>query len=402
MSLFPDSRLSRRGVTGLAGLAATSAAVPFLDITSAPPASALLQPRDRDGRYRLRRDAGSPVAALDLPVAALPGLTRSRGGTRTPVIQTSEFSLCGVTWRSGGGAVRARFRSVGGGWSAWRTLPTLHDLPDLDSVDAARMPQATELTWVGRSDAVQLELAGDPQAPVLALIEPGRRDEDTVELAEVQPRDAALERSARSVVAVPRPPMRTRKQWGANPDWVSGRVTKDPQLRCVHIHHTVNSNGYGRGDVAGLIRAMQRYHTRNLGWSDIGYNFLVDRFGRIWVGRRGGIYPIVRGAHTLGFNHNSMGVSVIGNFESARPNDAICAAIRDLAAWKLARFGRNPLGEIAMISTGSDRFPRGRKVRLPVIDGHRDTNQTACPGRYLYAQLPRIRRATARRINRFR
>jgi hypothetical protein len=160
----------------------------------------------------------------------------------------------------------------------------------------------------------------------------------------------------------------------------------------VHVHHTVNSNTYSRQDVPGLIRGMYRYHTHNLGWSDIGYNFLVDRFGRIWVGRAGGPRRPVRGAHTLGFNSTSCGVSVIGNFETTRPNDRVLDSVAALAAWKLDRYGRNPRGHIRVTSEGSDNYPAGHRVRLPVIDGHRDTNDTACPGRYLYDALPRIRR----------
>ncbi len=169
------------------------------------------------------------------------------------------------------------------------------------------------------------------------------------------------------------------------------------------MHHTVNSNAYSRGDVPGMIRGMYRYHTNNLGWADIGYNFLVDRFGRIWVGRKHSTWTgksMIQGAHTLGFNHASVGVSVIGNFESGRPNKKILNAVARLAAWKLDAFGRHPLEKISIRSTGSDRYRAGKKVKLPVIDGHRDTNDTACPGSYLYQKLPVIRRRTARRINR--
>ena len=42
-----------------------------------------------------------------------------------------------------------------------------------------------------------------------------------------------------------------------------------------------------------------------------------------------------------------------------------------------------------MWSEGSDRFRLGRTVTLPTIDGHRDTNDTACPGRHLYPASPR-------------
>ena len=146
------------------------------------------------------------------------------------------------------------------------------------------------------------------------------------------------------------------------------------------MHHTVTANDYRRSDVAGLIRGMYRYHTASLGWSDLGYNFLVDRFGRSWVGRAGGPARRVRGAHTLGFNNTSTGISVIGNFEDAAPTTEVINAIVRLAAWKLDREGGVPSGTVRVRSQGSDRYPAGTTPRLPVIDGHRDTNQTACPG----------------------
>ncbi len=102
----------------------------------------------------------------------------------------------------------------------------------------------------------------------------------------------------------------------------------------------------------------------------------------------------MRGAHTLGFNATSCGVSVIGNFDQTKPTDAILAALAQVAAWKLSRYGRDPLGTIKVVSEGSDKFARNRTVTLPVIDGHRDTNDTACPGSNLYARLDDLRAAT--------
>jgi hypothetical protein len=109
----------------------------------------------------------------------------------------------------------------------------------------------------------------------------------------------------------------------------------------------------------------------------------------------------VRGAHTLGFNNTSTGISVIGNFEQHQPGDQVVTAIVRLAAWKLDRYHREPSGTTRVYSHGSDRFAEGRTVTLPVIDGHRDTNQTACPGQDLYDLLPEIRRRTQSRVDRY-
>jgi hypothetical protein len=134
---------------------------------------------------------------------------------------------------------------------------------------------------------------------------------------------------------------------------------------------------------------------------DLGKDDLDGWKVRTWVGRAGGAGRKVRGAHTLGFNNTSTGVSVIGNFESGPAPRAVLAAIARVAAWKLDRNDGNPSGSVRVTSQGSDLYPAGARPRLPVIDGHRDTNQTACPGRFLYDQLPGIRRRTQRRMDRF-
>ena len=98
----------------------------------------------------------------------------------------------------------------------------------------------------------------------------------------------------------------------------------------------------------------------NLGWSDIGYNFLVDRFGRIWTGRAGGAAKAVRGAHTLGFNATSAGISVIGNLDLVAPSSAVLDAIAQVAAWKLSRYGHRASETATVVSEGSDKFRAGQ------------------------------------------
>ncbi|TYL45430.1 hypothetical protein FXB39_18260 [Nocardioides sp. BGMRC 2183] len=390
----------------LAGIAAVAAAAPVIALVpqaghAAPGRGPATTPR----RLRLQREPGSPVSALDVPLdvdSVANARTVAGGALRTPVLETTtSFSMLGVTWRSGEGRVRARARRVGGDWSGWRELPALHDGPDPDSAEGRRTPPATHPVWFGACDAVQVEISGGARRPVLALIDPGSRREDRVTAG----REVVAEEDGTAQKAggkVKQPKILTRKVWGANDKLRNGKPDRIGTVKQVHVHHTVNSNDYARKDVPGMIRGMYRYHTNNLGWADLGYNFLVDRFGRIWVGRKGSIRTgknMVQGAHTLGFNHASVGISVIGNFESGKPNKNILWAVARVASWKLDAFGRDPLGKVTIKSTGSDKYGAGKKVKLRVIDGHRDTNDTACPGRYLYAALPNIRRRAARRIN---
>ncbi len=208
-------------------------------------------------------------------------------------------------------------------------------------------------------------------------------------------------RQGKSPTHAPRPQLRGRRAWGADPRLRDGSATFNRTIQQVHLHHTASSNRYTAGQVPGILRGIYRYHTVNLGWSDIGYNFLVDRFGRTWVGRAGGAKRSVRGAHTLGFNSTSTGIAVLGNYEVTRPSRKVRAALVHLMAWKLDRYDRHPAQRVLVYSHGSDKQPAGRKYRLPTIDGHRDTNATACPGEKLYDRLRGLRKRTGDRVRRF-
>ncbi|MGH8969758.1 MAG: N-acetylmuramoyl-L-alanine amidase, partial [Actinomycetes bacterium] len=145
--------------------------------------------------------------------------------------------------------------------------------------------------------------------------------------------------------------------------------------------------------VPRIIRGIYAYHTKSNGWSDVGYNFLVDRFGRLWEGRYGGISRAVIGAHSGGFNENTFGVSAIGNFDSAGAPAAMVDSIARLMAWKLSLHYRNPTGKTTLTSAGggTSRYGAGTKVVKNVISAHRNVGYTACPGKYLYARMSTIR-----------
>ena len=360
-------------------------------VLTAPPAASVDERVDPPRTLRLAPERDGGVAALDVPLRA-EFEPAARGRYRTSQIGASRFSMVGFTWPAGEARLRLRVRADGR-WGSWQHAEAMPDIPDPASAEGRRARSGTELVWVGGSDAVQVESARAPVRGLqMTLIEPGA--EPALEVSRTAPQKAKPGKA-------PRPDLRSRRAWGANERWRSGSPRYNRTIQQVHVHHTVNSNSYKRTDVPGLIRGMYRYHTKNLGWSDIGYNFLVDRFGRAWVGRAGGPGRAVRGAHTLGFNSTSTGVAVIGNFEVATQAKVVETALVRLAAWKLDRYGRNPKGTVKVFSHGSDRFPPGRSVRLPAIDGHRDTNETACPGTHLYQRLPNVRRRAAQRVANF-
>ena len=348
------------------------------------------QDGSRGSRLLLQADAASGVGILERDLRGL-GLERSGPATwTTPELDTSLVTMVGFTWRDGVRPPRilVRFRTRGG-WSLWRPAPILRDLPDPSSGEgvgkAGTIPVVAD-----PSDGIQVQVSGSlPPELSLTLIHAGRIDGDARLAAETS------RSSARAATGVVMPSVYTRAQWGANESWRDGPPRYNSTILQAHVHHSASGNGYAQADVPGLIRSFYKYHTHSLGWSDIAYNFLVDSYGSIWEGRYGGMDQPVRGAHTLGFNASSTGICVIGNLDTAGPTQPALDSLARIAAWKLSLYGRDPQGWTQVRSEGSDKFPNGRDVTLPVIDGHRDTNDTACPGRNLYAQLPAVRSAAA-------
>src|SRR6185369_1940954 len=108
-----------------------------------------------------------------------------------------------------------------------------------------------------------------------------------------------------------------------------------PAIQLAIVHHTAGANSYTRSQSAAIVRAIEIYHVKGNGWNDIGYNFLVDKYGQIFEGRYGGITRNVVGAHAQGFNTGSTGIALIGNYQSGTPTAVQLAALEKLIAWRL-------------------------------------------------------------------
>ncbi|MFD8736913.1 peptidoglycan recognition protein [Streptomyces sp. NPDC059618] len=194
----------------------------------------------------------------------------------------------------------------------------------------------------------------------------------------------------------PRPAIITRRGWGANENLRERGFLYTKSVKAAFVHHTASGNKYSCSQAPSVIRSIYRYHVVSSGWRDIGYNFLIDKCGNIYEGRAGGVAKAVMGAHTRGFNTNSMGIAVIGSFGSTKPTDAALKAISRLTAWKLGLYGADPRGKTYLKSAGGNLYRKGKNVRLNVISGHRDGFATECPGRLLYGKLGTARTTAAR------
>jgi hypothetical protein len=193
-----------------------------------------------------------------------------------------------------------------------------------------------------------------------------------------------------------RPAVVGRAAWHADQSAVRPGLVYDDSVKAVFVHHTDNPNDYDCAkDVPAMLLALEQRHIA-LGWDDLGYNFVVDRCGGIYEGRTGSIDRDVRGAHTEGFNTDTIGIAALGNFGPGQPvPEAMLRSIAEVVAWKLDP-GESPLGKVRLTSSNDgSRFPKGTTVSVNAVSGHRDVYETDCPGQALYDALPWIRKAAA-------
>jgi hypothetical protein len=325
-----------------------------------------------------------------LPARNAPGATGWRSGVvRAP----KRFDLVGLTWRAPHALhARIRVRSASGRWSRWTAMGDDH-----------AGGSGTEPVWAGGADAYELRLSRRPRglrahfvnatgtATAAARLTTGLR-------RAVHGAVAALAGTpARAQGAPGAPAIIPREAWGA--DQCPPRAA--PAYGTVQlgvVHHTVDANDYSPQDSAAIVLAICRYHRNTNGWRDIGYNFLVDRYGQIFEGRAGGIDQPVIGAQAQGYNGVSTGVANIGTFSAVAQTPEAVHATAQLLAWKLSLHGVPVTGRVTVTSAGgpANRYPAGRAVTVERISGHRDFDSTACPGDALFAQLSEIRREAAR------
>jgi hypothetical protein len=316
---------------------------------------------------------GGNVTAVEIPLHGARALAETA--------RTTRFTLVGVHWRGPGG-VSFRTHAVGGRWSSWRPAAPEDDAPDSDSPEARARPgwHIGSPWWVGVCDRLEIRTSGRVARARAYLVW-----------------SPVVEVPLRTPAATQRPPIVPRLSWGADESIRRAPPRYAPSLRFAIVHHTAGRNGYTRAEAPAIVKGIQLYHVKGNGWNDIGYNFLVDRFGTIYEGRFGGVDRNVVGAHALGFNTGSVGAAVLGTYGSAPPSGAAQDGVAKLLAWRLDLAHVDPASMLTVVSGGSERYASGMPVTLRAVSGHRDTGLTECPGDAFYRRLDAIA-AAAREI----
>ena len=375
--------LVRRG--RVVAMASVLAVAPM--VTGFPVVSSQAHPHAVASHVRRVGFVASSVAALRTArdatgsVGSAPGspdpVASARAAAVTPVQDVAgAVTVVGVTWPKGGVSAGGQFqiRTLSGAtWSQWQQLTV---------IDGGRDGTATAGTdpyvVTGASKYEVRSLTTQAKAPTSAsvqAIDPGTSSADNVAQA---PGGASA--------ATAKPTIYTRAQWGANESLMQWGPSYG-KISVGFVHHTDSSNDYTPDQVPGIIRGIYAYHAQTLGWGDIGYNFLVDRFGRIWEGRYGGMDKPVIGGQVYNYNSVSTGVAAIGTFTSAAVPQAMTDGLKRVLAWKMSLAG--------VPATGASPVAAPWGTHIQRISGHRDVGGTTCPGDSLEARLPEIRAGAA-------
>jgi hypothetical protein len=328
--------------------------------------------------------------------------TTPAGGGRmlSAPVGVGKARFVGFSWPAGNaagagaGTVWMRARTAGG-WSGWREVEQAGDGPDATSREYRAGRAYSDGQWL---DAGTAEIQVRVDAPAAGTATAGGVEAHliTPDLTPTPGTEPA--RAGVATAATAQPPIVSRAGWGADESIRRAAPEYSDTVKAAFVHHTVQSNGYSPSESAALIRSDYLYHVRTRGWNDIGYNFLVDRYGRVFEGRYGGVTRAVLGAHAGGFNTDSTGVALLGTFTTSRPTSPMVAALEGLLAWKLDLTHVDPRGLTVLTSAGGAnvRYPAGRRVVVHTILGHRSTSYTTCPGSPTLRLLSGVRAAVAR------
>ncbi|MGZ5366249.1 MAG: SpoIID/LytB domain-containing protein [Aeromicrobium sp.] len=343
------------------------------------PAPAVLSEHEVPGA---KPDAAKPGAGTSAAPTAKPDAVAPRDNNvvaELPDKIVKPFSMVGVTWssatKSSDLTVQIRWRERYK-WSSWTDLEL-----DLENTATEGGRPGTEPQWVGHADGVAVRVtsgSGDKPTDVkVATIDPGKSDAITPVAFQTGATDVKTAAIAQAVLA-PKPAIILRSAWGASAGGGCDSPIYGQTTRGAVIHHTAGSNTYTASESAGIVRATQSYHVKSRGWCDIGYNFLVDKYGQIFEGRKGGIDKPVRAAHSGNgkVNEETMGVSLMGTFSSVSPTSAMKTAVVQLVSWRFSGYSVPAKGTYSLGGVSLNR-----------IAGHRNVVSTECPGNLAYGWL---------------
>ncbi len=452
---FWQKRLSRRRLLGATSLAAAGGG------------AALILPRRFFGRSSTAQAQTGPViaenirhGAFELSAGDSRGLEWATANTPllraagdyggfliSPIVKTSfPVTHVGLHWTGDGAGwdridFDLRTSPDGSAWSAWRRLQI-----EAEPQETPRHERFAALVWAPGASYVQYRAnfpSGAPKGPAL----------QNVTITALSATGPAVFEAARSPTRTPTPgktptaapvtPAPTNDAANLPPPFASGQLfsreawgapesyryyTNGVEVwqrmyiptKKIIVHHTAtltNDNpqdpnypypAYTADQVFQDIQSIYYYHAITLGWGDIGYNALIDRFGRVFEGRRGRdsspkgggreiISPDVVAGHALQWNEGTCGVSCFGNYDvnqlGANEQTNLVGTLVQFLTWACRRHYVWPNA-----TTDFLQVDWVWRTGIPNICGHRDVNTTACPGQYLYPLLPDIRQRVAQGV----
>lgn len=333
---------------------------------------------------------GGRTAAAVPPGADLVAAQARPDRVVTAEVETADFQTLGVTWDDGvdGAALGTEVRvRVDGRWTPWQPLETEPD-PDPGTAEGEVSRAGTDPLWVGDADAVQLSFV-PPRTLVtgvdLVLV-------DVPEAAATATAVAAPTGTAQAQLGGLR--VITRAEWGArSPTCVMDTAST---LTSAVVHHTAGSNNYpDQATAMRQIRGDQAYHMDGRGWCDLGYNFVVDKWGNLYEGRDGSLTVARVGVHASGWNTGTVGISMLGDYSAVTPSATVRDVVARVIGARLGAFGVNPNTAFLYQNSGyvpSEKMPLGQSFQPRVI-GHRQAAFTTCPGVPTQNLMPDIRSA---------
>ncbi len=189
--------------------------------------------------------------------------------------------------------------------------------------------------------------------------------------------------SAPAQAAVPEPNIYDTTAWNARPPSSPVSLAGNNPNKII-VHHTAfaNTPDTGTSGSFAIAQEIQNLHMDTNGWIDSGQHFTISRSGIIMEGRHRSLERLldgndmVVGAHTVGQNTQAIGIENNGTYTSVQPPAILYDSLVSLCSYICYQYDLDP----------------------SQIYGHRDFNDTECPGDDLYAMLPQLRTDTAGRM----